>query len=131
MHAHTKFTLTPTSTHLCIWTLQQRSIHYASMVSRMLCFEGVSLPIIIDEGGVIWLKCNNTEQIWYNPAHPSNWQRRDNLDSTFLVSVSDLSSIKILWSQCGRERYAEQTPQHRPSLMEICLYLLDTKSTMH
>lgn len=59
----------------------------------------VCVPIITDETGVIWLKCNNTAQIQHNPSHPSNWPVQWQSGCNFPITASDLFSFKILWSQ--------------------------------
>lgn len=76
------------------------------------------VSIITDESGVIWLKCNNTVQIWHNPAHPSNcpveWQSGFNLP----ITVSDLSSFKILWSPRGMRGAC-----NRICSLHVCRYI--------
>ena len=51
-------------------------------------------PIITDETGVICLKYNNTVQIWYNPAYPSNWPVERQSGLNLPVAVSDLPRSK-------------------------------------
>lgn len=75
-------------------------------------------PIITDESGVIWLKCNNTVQIWHNPAHPSNWPVEWQSGRNLPITVSDLPSFKTLWSLWGMRRAC-----NRISFLCVCPYI--------
>lgn len=88
-------------------------------VSRAVCVcVCLCVPIITDESGVIWLKCNNTVQIWHNPAHPSNWPVEWQSGRNFPNAASDLSSFKILWSQWGMRGAC-----YGFSSLQLCPYL--------
>lgn len=76
------------------------------------------VSIITDESGVIWLKCNNTVQIWHNPAHPSNWPVEWQSGFNLPITVSDLSSFKILWSPRGMRGAC-----NRICSLHVCLYI--------